>query len=190
MIAWPLRLFDCSPITDGATAVLLVADEIANQFTDHPLHIIGSGQASDVALHDRDDLTTINAARRASQEAYAMAGVSPKDIRVAEVHDCFTIAEVVATEDLGFFMPGEGFKAAEDRVTARDGVKPINTSGGLKSKGHPVGASGVGQTVEIFKQMRGQAGERQVTGDVPLALTHNVGGTGGTCVVHIYERRN
>ena len=190
MIAWPLRLFDCSPITDGATALLLVSEDIAEQFTDHPLHIIGSGQASDVALHDRDDLTTINAARRASQEAYAMAGVTPNDIRIAEVHDCFTIAEVVATEDLGFFSPGEGYKAAEDRVTARDGAKPINTSGGLKSKGHPVGASGAGQAVEIFKQMRGQAGERQVTGDVLLALTHNVGGTGGTCVVHIYERRD
>jgi acetyl-CoA C-acetyltransferase len=190
MVAWPLRLFDCSPITDGATALLLAAEDIAKQFTDHPLHIIGSGQASDVALHDRDDLTTINAARRASQEAYGMAGVTPKDIRVAEVHDCFTIAEVVATEDLGFFKPGEGFKAAEDQVTARDGAKPINTSGGLKSKGHPVGASGAGQAVEIFKQMRGQAGERQVAGDIPLALTHNVGGTGGTCVVHIYERRN
>ncbi|MEJ2598941.1 MAG: beta-ketoacyl synthase N-terminal-like domain-containing protein [Anaerolineales bacterium] len=190
MIAWPLRLFDCSPITDGATALLLVAEDIARQFTDHPLHIIGSGQASDVALHDRDDLTTIYAARRASQEAYGMAGVTPKDIRVAEVHDCFTIAEVVATEDLGFFKPGEGFKAAEDQVTARDGAKPINTSGGLKSKGHPVGASGAGQAVEIFKQMREQAGERQVVGDIPLALTHNVGGTGGTCVVHIYERRD
>lgn len=190
MVAWPLRLFDCSPITDGATALLLVAEDIAEQFTDHPLHIIGSGQASDVALHDRDDLTTINAARRASQEAYGMAGVTPKDIRIAEVHDCFTIAEVVATEDLGFFKPGEGFKAAEDQVTARHGAKPINTSGGLKSKGHPVGASGAGQAVEIFKQMRGQAGERQVAGDIPLALTHNVGGTGGTCVVHIYERRN
>jgi len=190
MIAWPLRLFDCSPITDGATAVLLVAEDIAKQFTDHPLHIIGSGQASDAALHDRDDLTSIGAARQASQEAYAMAGVMPKDVRIAEVHDCFTIAEVVATEDLGFFEPGEGFKAAEDRVTARDGAKPINTSGGLKSKGHPVGASGVGQTVEIFKQMRGQAGERQVAGDIPLGLTHNVGGTGGTCVVHIYERRD
>lgn len=190
MIAWPLRLFDCSPITDGATAVLLVAEEIANQFTDHPLHIIGSGQASDVALHDRDNLISLAAARRASQDAYAMAGITPGDIRVAEVHDCFTVAEVVATEDLGFFEPGEGYKAAEDRVTARDGAKPINTSGGLKSKGHPVGASGVGQAVEIFKQMRGQAGERQVTGDIPLGLTHNVGGTGGTCVVHIYERRN
>lgn len=190
MVAWPLRLFDCSPITDGATALLLVAEDLAKQFTDHPLHIIGSGQASDVALHDREDLTTINAARHASQEAYEMAGVNPKDIRVAEVHDCFTIAEVVATEDLGFFKPGEGFKAAEDQVTARHGAKPINTSGGLKSKGHPVGASGAGQAVEIFKQMRGQAGERQVAGDIPLALTHNVGGTGGTCVVHIYERRN
>jgi acetyl-CoA C-acetyltransferase len=190
MIAWPLRLFDCSPITDGATALLLVAEDIAKQFTDQPLHIIGSGQASDVALHDRDDLTSLAAARRASQEAYALAGVTPNDIRVAEVHDCFTIAEVVATEDLGFFTPGEGYKAAEDGVTARDGAKPINTSGGLKSKGHPVGASGAGQAVEIFKQMRGQAGERQVAGDIPLALTHNVGGTGGTCVVHIYERRD
>ena len=119
-----------------------------------------------------------------------MAGVTPSDIRVAEVHDCFTIAEVVATEDLGFFAPGEGYRAAEDRVTAREGAKPVNTSGGLKSKGHPVGASGIGQAVEIFKQMRGQAGERQVARDLPLGLTHNVGGTGGTCVVHIYERRN
>jgi acetyl-CoA C-acetyltransferase len=190
MVAWPLRLFDCSPITDGATALLLVSEDIAKQFTDHPLHIIGSGQASDVALHDRADLTSLAAARRASQEAYGMAGVSPQDIRIAEVHDCFTIAEVVATEDLGFFAPGEGYKAAEDRVTARDGTKPVNTSGGLKAKGHPVGASGAGQAVETFKQMRGQAGERQVAGDIPLGLTHNVGGTGGTCVVHIYERRD
>ena len=190
MVAWPLRLFDCSPITDGAAALLLVAENIAKNFTDHPLHIIGSGQASDVALHDRDDLTSLSAARRAAQEAYAMADITPNDIRVAEVHDCFTIAEVIATEDLGFFAPGDGYKAAEDRITARDGTKPINTSGGLKSKGHPVGASGAGQVVEVFKQMRGQAGERQVTGDIPLGLTHNVGGTGGTCVVHIYERRD
>ncbi len=189
MIAWPLRLFDCSPITDGATAVLLVAEEIAQRFTDHPLHIIGSGQASDVALHDRQDLTSLNAARRAAQEAYGMAGITAQDVRLAEVHDCFTIAEIIATEDLGFFAPGDGFKAAEDRVTARDGAKPVNTSGGLKSKGHPVGASGVAQAVEMFKQMRGEAGDRQVAHDLPLGLTHNVGGTGGTCVVHIYERR-
>ncbi len=189
-VAWPLRLFDCSPITDGAAAVLLVAEERAREFTDHPIHIIGSGQASDSALHDRPELTTIPAAKIAAQTAYEMAGVTQKDIRIAEVHDCFTIAEVIASEDLGFFAPGEGFKAAEDGVTARDGAKPVNTSGGLKAKGHPVGASGVAQAVEVFKQMRGQAGERQVEGDVPLALTHNVGATGSTCVVHVYERRN
>jgi acetyl-CoA C-acetyltransferase len=105
------------------------------------------------------------------------------------VHDCFTIAEIIASEDLGFFAPGDGFKMAEDGITARNGAKPINTSGGLKSKGHPVGASGVAQVVEIWKQMRGEAGARQVPGDVPLALSHNVGATGQTCVVHIYERQ-
>jgi acetyl-CoA C-acetyltransferase len=190
MIAWPLRLFDCSPITDGAAAILLVAEERAKEFTDHPIHIIGSGQASDSALHDRADLTTLSAAKIASSQAYEMAGVSANDIRIAEVHDCFTIAEVVASEDIGFFKPGDGFKAAEDGVTARTGSKPINTSGGLKSKGHPVGASGVAQAVEVWKQMRGEADARQVPGDVPLAMTHNVGATGSTCVVHIYERRN
>ena len=107
---------------------------------------------------------------------------------MAEVHDCFTIAEIIATEDLIFFPPGEGYKAAEEGLTGRTGPRPINTSGGLKSKGHPVGASGVGQVIEVWKQLRGSAGERQVA-DVNLALTHNVGGTGQTCVVHIYERR-
>lgn len=189
MVAWPLRLFDCSPISDGAACVLLVAAGRAREFTDNPVYIIGAGQASDAALHDRSDLTTINAARGAGQIAYAQAGVTASDIRIAEVHDCFTIAEIIATEDLGFFSPGTGYKAAEEGVTARDGARPINTSGGLKSKGHPVGASGVGQAVEIFKQMRGEAGARQVKGDVPLALSHNVGATGSTCVVHVYERR-
>jgi acetyl-CoA C-acetyltransferase len=189
IIAWPMRLFDCSPISDGAAALLLVSEDLASQFSDKPLYIIGSGQASDVALHDRSELTGLRAAQLASQEAYDMAGVTPEDIQVAEVHDCFTIAEVIATEDLGFFAPGEGYKAAEARKTARLGSKPINTSGGLKSKGHPVGASGVGQAVEIWKQLRGQAGDRQVPGDVNLGLTHNVGGTGQTCVVHLFERR-
>jgi len=189
MIAWPLRLFDCSPITDGAAAVLLVAEEIAHNFTGSPIHIIGSGQASDYALHDRKDLTSIGAARLAGQSAYEMAGVKPDQIQLAEVHDCFTIAEIVAIEDLGFFKPGEGHRMAEEGVTALNGSRPINSSGGLKSKGHPVGASGVGQSVEIWKQMRGEAGERQVPGDLSLALTHNVGATGQTCVVHIYERR-
>ena len=190
VIAWPLRLFDCSPISDGAAAVLLVAEDIAGRYTDHPIHIIGSGQASDVALHDRGDLTTIGAARLASRQAYEMAGVDPTDIKVAEVHDCFTIAEIIATEDLGFFEPGQGYVAVDEGLTRRDGPRPINTSGGLKSKGHPVGASGAGQAVEIWHQMRGDAGARQVAGDIDIALSHNVGGTGQTAVVHIYERRN
>jgi len=190
MIAWPLRLFDCSPISDGAATVLLVAEDLATDFTDHPIHIIGSGQASGVALHHRPDLTTISSARRAAQQAYQLAGVEPNDIRIAEVHDCFTIAEIIATEDLGFFAPGEGYHAVEDSLTRRDGSHPINTSGGLKAKGHPVGASGVGQAVEIWHQMRGEAGKRQVAGDIDLALTHNVGGTGQTAVVHILERRS
>jgi acetyl-CoA acetyltransferase len=189
MIAWPLRLFDCSPITDGAACVLLVAAERAREFSDKPIHIIGAGQASDAALHYRADLTTLRAARVAAQSAYEMASVTARDIRIAEVHDCFTIAEVIATEDLGFFEPGTGFKMAQDGVTARDGAKPINTSGGLKSKGHPVGASGAGQVIEIWKQLRGIAGARQLPGDIHLGLTHNVGGTGQTCVVHIFERR-
>lgn len=188
-IAWPLRLFDCSPVSDGAASVLLVSEEIARQFTDSPIHIIGTGQASDTALHGRSTLTSLPAARKSAQTAYEMAGVTPADIKVVEVHDCFTIAEIVATEDLGFFKPGEGWKAAEDGLTTRSGSRPVNTSGGLKSKGHPVGASGVGQVVEIFQQLRDSAGERQLPGSPNIGLTHNVGGTGQTCVVNIFERR-
>ncbi len=189
MVAWPLRLFDCSPISDGAAALLLVSAERAQEFSAKPIYIVGTGQASDAPLHDRADLTTLPAARLASQQAYEMASVTAKDIRLAEVHDCFTIAEIVATEDLGFFAPGTGFKMAEAGVTARTGAKPINSSGGLKSKGHPVGASGVAQVFEIWKQMRGEAGPRQVPGDLSLGLTHNVGATGNTCVVHVFERK-
>ncbi len=189
VIAWPMRLFDCSPISDGAAAVLLVREDLAPSFTPNPIYLIGTGQASDVALHDRSELTALCAAQLAAQQAYQMADVRPADIKVAEVHDCFTIAEVIATEDLGFFPPGQGYKAAEEGLTARLGPRPINTSGGLKSKGHPVGASGVGQALEIWHQLRDSAGERQVPGDVNLGLTHNVGGTGQTCAVHIYERR-
>lgn len=189
IIAWPMRLFDCSPISDGAAAVLLVSEEIAKRFTDDPLYILGSGQASDVALHDRPTLTSVRAAKVAAQQAYEMAGLTPGEIKVAEVHDCFTVAEVLATEDLGFFKPGEGYVAAEEGLTSRHGPHPINTSGGLKSKGHPVGASGTGQVVEIWKQLRGTAGERQVAGNPNLGMTHNVGGTGQTCVVHIFERK-
>ncbi len=190
MIAWPLRLFDCSPVTDGAAAVLLVSEELAREYTDHPIFITGSGQASDAALHSRQDLTAIPAARTAARQAYQMAGLGPESVRLAEVHDCFTIAEVIATEDLGFFSPGEGYRMAAEGVTARSGAKPVNTSGGLKSKGHPVGASGVAQAVEMWKQMRCEAGPRQVAGDVSVGLTHNVGATGSTCVVHIFQRED
>ena len=189
IISWPMRLYDCSPVSDGGVALLLVSEEIAKQFTDNPIYVIGSGAASDGALHDRPVFSSIPSARIASRNAYQMAGVSAADIDLAEVHDCFTIAEIIATEDLGFFEPGKGWLAVEDGLTARLGSKPINTSGGLKSKGHPVGASGAGQIVEVWKQLRGQAGERQLTTNPRLGLTHNVGGTGQTCMVHILERR-
>lgn len=188
-VAWPLRLYDCSPITDGAACVLLVAEDLALNFTERPVKVLGIGQASGRALHDNDDLTSFPSARAAAQEAYQMAGVGPGDIHLAEVHDCFTMAEIVATEDLGFFEPGEGIRALDEGRTARDGDKPTNSSGGLKSKGHPVGASGVGMSVEIFKQLRQEAGPRQVPNpNLELGLSHNVGGTGGTCVVTIYQR--
>ena len=190
MIAWPLRLFDCSPVSDGAAAVLLVSEELAAKYTDTPIFVIGSGQASDGALAERESLSNIPAAVEAARQAYEMAGIGPEDVDFAEVHDCFTIAEIMASEDLGFFPHGEGWKAAMEGRTARDGSHPINPSGGLKAKGHPVGASGVGQVVEVWKQLNGIAGERQLRGNLKYGLAHNVGGTGQTCSVHIFEKRN
>ena len=188
-IAWPLRLYDCAPITDGGSCVLLVASEIAGNFTDKPVHIAGIGQATGRPLHDAEELTSLSSAKAAAAQAYDMAGVTANDISVAEVHDCFTIAEIIATEDLGFFAPGEGPRAVDEGRTARTGDRPINTSGGLKAKGHPVGASGVAQVIEIFHQLRGEAGGRQLSGsNLEFGLTHNVGGTGGTCVVNILRR--
>jgi len=190
MIAWPMTLFDCSPVSDGAAVALLVSEELANAFTETPIYLVGSGQASDGALPERETLSSIPAAAEAGRQAYAMANLTPQEVDLAEVHDCFTIAEIIATEDLGFFERGAGWQAAIDGKTARNGAHPINTSGGLKSKGHPVGATGVGQVVEIWKQLNGIAGERQVSGNPRVGLTHNVGGTGQTCVVNIFERRN
>lgn len=190
MIAYPMSLFDCSPMTDGSASILLVAEELADKYTDTPLFVIGSGQASQGPLIDRETLYNIPSAEMAAKQAFQMAGLKPEDIDLAEVHDCFTIAEIMATEDLGFFPRGEGWKAALDGKTARDGEKPINTSGGLKSKGHPVGASGVAQIVEIWKQLNGLAGERQVKNNPKIGLAHNVGGSGQTCVVHIFESRS
>lgn len=188
-IAWPLRLYDCAPITDGAACVLLVSSDIASNFTNKPVQIAGTGQATGRPLHDAEELTSLSAAKAASAQAYAMAGIDPKDVQVAEVHDCFTIAEIIATEDLGFFAPGEGPHAVDEGRTALQGDRPINTSGGLKAKGHPVGASGVAQVIEVFHQLRGEAGDRQLPNkDLEVGLTHNVGGTGGTCVVNILRR--
>ena len=189
-IAWPLRLYDCAPITDGASCVLLVSADIAHNFTDRPVSLAGIGQASGKPLHDAEELTSLSAAKEASRQAYEMAGNHRRgDVDLAEVHDCFTIAEIVASEDLGFFAPGEGPRAVDEGRTALDGDRPINTSGGLKAKGHPVGASGVGQVVEIYHQLRGEAGDRQVKKpNVEVGLTHNVGGTGGTCVVNVLRR--
>lgn len=190
VIAWPMRLFDCCPISDGASCMLLVGEEIARGFTDNPLYVTGIGQGSGTGLHSSKDLTSLEGVRYAAKEAYEMSGLKPKDIQFAEVHDCFSIAEVIATEDLGFFKPGEGYKAAKEGLTGLDGPKPINTSGGLKCKGHPVGATGVAQLYEVWKQLRGEAGARQIsTPNLRIGAAHNVGGHGGTCTFTILERR-
>lgn len=188
VIAYPLRLFDCCPISDGAAVVVLAAAEVAERFTDTPVYIRGLGQASDaMSLHDRADLTTLRATRAAAAQAYEMAGISADDVDLADVHDCFTIAEIMATEDLGFFPKGEGGRAAEEGRTALDGDKPVNPDGGLKAKGHPVGATGAAMAYEIFLQLRGEAGRHKVEG-AEVGLAHNVGASGATVVVQIYGR--
>jgi len=188
MVADPLTLFDCSPITDGAAALILCKAELAKKYVDDPIYIVSSGQASDtLALHDRRSLTTLDATVKAAQEAYKQAGITAKDIDLAEVHDCFTIAEIVATEDLGFCKKGDGGKLLDERATEIEGRIPVNTSGGLKAVGHPVGATGIKQAVEVVLQLKGQAGKRQVK-NAKIGLTHNVGGSGATAVVHIFSR--
>ena len=188
VIAWPLKLYDCSLITDGASCLILTKPELARNFTDTPVHIIGSGQASDaIGLYEREDITTLKAGKLAAKEAYNMAKLKPQDIDIAEVHDCFTIAEIIAYEDLGFCKPGKGGSFVEEGATRIEGKIPVNTSGGLKSKGHPVGATGVGQAYEIYLQLSGQAEKRQVEG-AEIGLSHNVGGSGATATVHIYRR--
>ena len=185
-----MHLYDCCPISDGASCVLLVSEKIAKDFTDNPLYVVGIGQGSGKGLHAKEDLTYFEATRYAAQEAYGLSGLKPEDVQIAEVHDCFSIAEIVHIEDLGFFKPGEGYRAVEEGLTRLDGSKPINTSGGLKCKGHPVGATGTGQLVEIWKQLRGEAGERQVPiKDLRVGAAQSLGGTGGTCTLTILERR-
>jgi len=188
LVADPLRILDCSPITDGAAAAILCpADQAAKLGKDRPVRILGVGQASDtIAYHSRADLASLAAVQRSAEAAYAMAGKRPADIDLCEVHDCFTIAEVLAIEALGFVERGHGGKATEAGETALDGRIPINTSGGLKSKGHPVGATGVAQVVEVVEQLRGHCRERQVDG-ARVGMTQNMGGTGASSVCHILE---
>ena len=189
-VAWPMHLYDCCPISDGASCMLLVGEEIARNFTDDPVYVAGIGQGSGRGLHACDDLTYFEATRHAAAEAYGMSGLTPRDIQFAEVHDCFSIAELLHIEDLGFFKPGEGYQAVADGLTRLDGSKPINTSGGLKCKGHPVGATGVSQLYEVWTQLRGKAGHRQVPiKGLRVGGAHNLGGTGGTCTFTILERR-
>ena len=189
MVADPLHLLDCSPVTDGAAAMVLTTVERAKKLGgDKPVvKITGSGLATDtITLANREDLSELGAVRKAAARAYEMAGRKPDDLHVVEVHDCFTIAEIMATEAIGLFDPGFGATAVEDGLTSLSGKIPVNTSGGLKSKGHPVGATGVAQAIEIVSQLRGEAGQRQVEG-ARVGLAQNMGGSGGSSIVHIME---
>jgi acetyl-CoA C-acetyltransferase len=188
MIASPLGTFDFAPLSDGAAAVILAPLEVAHKYSDTPIKILSCGQAGDyMALHDRKCITRMDATIVAGKKAFKYAGIEPKDVNLAEVHDCTTISEIMAIEDLGFFKKGKGGKATEDGSTALNGKISVNTSGGLKAKGYPVGACGVSQAVEAVVQLRGEAGPRQVS-KAETALLHNIGGTGSTAIVHLLGR--
>ncbi len=188
LVASPLRLLHCSPVSDGAAAVLLCPLDRAHEFTDRPVKIRGSGFATgSMALADRVDPAFLDAVGHAARRAYDMAGVAPSDVDVAEVHDCFSIAELCVLEALCFSERGGACELTRAGETALGGRLPVNTSGGLKSKGHPVGATGVAQTIEVFEQLRGDAGARQVK-DATIGLAQNMGGSGASSLVHIFER--
>jgi len=188
LVSSPLRVFDCAPSSDGAAAVVLCPLDVAKKFTEIPVEIVGSGQASDtLSLHDRKDICTMEATKVAAKRAFTMANLTTKDVDVAEIHDNFTISEILAIEDLGFFKKGEGGRATEAGLTGIEGEIAVNTSGGLKARGDPIGATGLAQTVEIVAQLRGKADKRQVK-DAMVGLAHNVGGTGATVVVHLFRR--
>jgi acetyl-CoA acetyltransferase len=189
-ICSPLNLYDCSLITDGAAAVVIAAEDRVKEFTDRPMWIKGIGAgASEMMIQDRPSLTSIPGAKYAAKAAYKMAGVGPEDIKMAQVHDCFTIAELIAYEDLGFAEPGKGPELVENKENYHNGRIPVNCDGGLKSKGHPLGATGISMTYEVMKQMRGEAenSSRQIK-DVDYGLVHNVGQSGQFVNVFIYER--
>ena len=186
IVADPLRLYDFCPITDGSAALLLCPESVAREYTDEYATISGIAGATDThVVHERADPTTMGGVADSADGAYRMADAGPDDVDVAELHDMFTILEVLQSEDLGFFEKGEGWRAVETGVTHRDGALPINTSGGLKSKGHPLGASGVAQVYEVYKQVTGSAGPRQV--DAQTGLACNVGGFGNCVTTTILE---
>jgi acetyl-CoA C-acetyltransferase len=188
MVSDPLRLYYCCPISDGAAAVVLCPAEKAKEFTTKPVKILGFGHATDThTFQEREDPIVLKSVKIAAERAFKMAKLKPIDIDVAELHDAFEILEIAESEDIGFFKKGEGQLAVEKGVTAIDGELPINPSGGLKAKGHPVGATGVAQIVELVLQLRGEGGERQVK-DPERALACNFGGFGNNTVVHILER--
>ncbi|MCZ0860681.1 thiolase domain-containing protein [Methanocorpusculum sp. MG] len=188
IVASPLRLFDCSPVSDGAAVVIVCPLERAKEFTDTPIQVLASAQAGDtIALHDRPDFSTMGATVAAGNSAFQQAKLERKDIDFVEVHDCFTIAELCAIEDLGFVPKGTAGKFTEEGETQIGGKLPVNTSGGLKACGHPVGATGIKQVWEVVQQLRGEAGKRQVEG-AEVGMTQNVGGTGATVVSHIFRR--
>ncbi len=188
LVADPLHILDCSPITDGAAAVILTTVDIAKKLKKPIVKIIGSGMATDtIALHQRENMIWLKSTELAGKKAFEMAGKKPADIDLVEVHDCFSIAEALVTEALGFFKPGTGVKAAAEGLTALNGKLPVNTSGGLKSKGHPVGATGIGQVVEIVKQLRGEAENGRQVKKARVGMTQNMGGSGASGVVHIME---
>ncbi|QCC48168.1 thiolase family protein [Halobellus limi] len=188
IVADPLRLYDFCPITDGSAALMFCPESVAREYTDEYAVVSGIGGATDThVVHERADPTTMGGVVNSSEQAYEMADVGPEDVDVAELHDMFTILEFLQSEDLGFFEKGEGWKAVEEGVTDRDGELPINTSGGLKSKGHPLGASGVAQVYEIYEQVVGDAGPRQVEAETALAC--NVGGFGNCVTTTILEGR-
>jgi acetyl-CoA C-acetyltransferase len=187
MVSEPLRLMHCSPVTDGGAAVLLCPLERAGEFTDKPVKILASGAAtSTLSLANRPDPADLDVVELSGARAYQMAGVTPDDIDVAEVHDCFAIAEICCYEALGFVERGQGKDAAREGITDLGGKIPVNVSGGLKSKGHPVGATGVAQAVTIIEQLKGEGGEVQVEG-ARIGLVQNMGGSGASSVVHIFQ---
>jgi acetyl-CoA C-acetyltransferase/acetyl-CoA acyltransferase len=187
MICDPLQLYDCCPFSDGAAAVILTSMDRARRLCDKPVLIAGVGQCSAGPLHNQEDITRLRAREESAKQAYTMAGVEPKDIDVCELHDCFTIAEIVASEGLGFFPFGDGGNAVERGETRIGGKVAINPSGGLKAKGHPVGATGVAQVCEIVEQLRGECGRRQVEG-AKLGMTDTIGGDASTASNIILKR--